>query len=202
MTRTPKVCFAWLFSFLATVVVQDRANALPSAPAETPQSAASAKQHIHPNPGRHRPSIFPLFHPELRYQLFDRFTHSRFCDPYGGSPASAAAEKRDAVSVFHKIQEDRPTFAAITQHLGLNGKRELSDDEKLAIYLQYIKLRDTVRLMPADGGYTFELLRRIHKPQQPGWGLRVIGVITPSGKINVVRTEPAPVYCPGSRQVD
>ena len=50
--------------------------------------------------------------------------------------------------MFHKIQETGPTFAAIAQHLGLAGKREFSAADKLAIYLQYLKLRDTVRLMP------------------------------------------------------
>lgn len=194
MTRATKVVFGLIFGLIATGI-----------PAQS--RAAGGQPTVIPN---HRwgpaNSVFPLFHPELRYRLFDRFTHSRFCDPYGVGPASAAAETRDAVSVFHKIQEDRPTFTAITKHLGLAGKREFSTDDKLAIYLQYLKLRDTVRLLPENSSYTFELLRREDKPQKPplkpGWGLRVTGVITPWGKINVLRTEPAPVYCPGSRQVD
>lgn len=94
---------------------------------------------------------------QLRYRLLDRFTLF-WCDP-DYYPIARDDEQKLALERFPAIAQETEEFQAILEHLGLAGRAEFTDAEKLAIYREHKKLAAVtlLPLLPPGSGYDFRL---------------------------------------------
>lgn len=86
---------------------------------------------------------------DLRLRILDQYPGFEFCDP-DFYPIARWDEKQRAVELFPQIRSDSLTMDVILVHLKLNGVKEFSDEQKLAIYREYKKLR-AIRLEVVEG---------------------------------------------------
>lgn len=128
--------------------------------------------------------------PELKYRLIAEFGEVFYCDPDFYPIGRPEQEEKNAQEQFPAIRADRVEFAAILAHLGLPGKADYTDAEKLSVYREHKKLDLAVELTPSGAAYVFSL--RVGE----GQGERIRGTITRSGGIEVTDREASFNTCP------
>lgn len=129
------------------------------------------------------PVIYSL--PELKYRLISNFDDLFYVDPDYWPIAREGQEEKNALEQFPSIKADTIEFSAILKYLGMSNKAEYTNEEKLLIYRQHKKLTLGVQMTASGDVYQFSL--RVKE----GEGERIEGIITPSGKITVLKREPS-----------
>ena len=132
-------------------------------------------------------------HADLRYRILSQFGRDIFfCDPdsfpVGRSPQLV---KESSLQAYPEILKDRDTFDAIAKHLGLKNGSEPSDDEKLALYREYKRLRWAVQFEPLDDKYKFTV-----GVKSKDGDFRIEGTVDRQGKIDVLNKEATHLSCP------
>jgi len=128
--------------------------------------------------------------PELKYRLLSNFGGVFYCDPDLYPVAREGQEEANAVEQFPVIRANAAEFSAILEHLGLLDKAEYTDQEKLLIYREHKKLTYGVELTASGDVYDFTLRTG------EGQGHLIIGTITPSGTITILKKETSFNTCP------
>jgi hypothetical protein len=128
--------------------------------------------------------------PELEYQLISNFDNVFWCDPDFYPVGQEGQEEENALEQFPIISANTVEFSAILAHLGLPGKSEYSDEEKLQIYREHKKLTYAVQITSSGNLYDFSL--RVGE----GQGEKIVGTITKSGVITILDQEPSINTCP------
>lgn len=123
--------------------------------------------------------------PELKYRLISNFDNVFFVDPDFYPVAQEGQEQENALEQFPNISANTAEFSAILEHLGLANKADYTDEEKLLIYREHKQLTYAVQVTPSEDVYNFTL--RVGE----GWGERIEGTITPSGKIKILSRDPS-----------
>ena len=140
-----------------------------------------------------RPTVAPLQVVALRYRLVDQLGRPLFCDPdlYPVARSDEAALARERLPA---IRGDRPTYLAITAHLGLDPSATPTADQVLAIYREW-KMLAALVLQPAGGGYRFDYVAASAGDASAGW--HVTGTMDAAGTITVQRRDASrPPPCP------
>lgn len=136
--------------------------------------------------------IEPLDHPEMRYRLLDHYGAFLCADDSG--PAHSPMEgRRRIIATFPEIRKDGPAFRLIAQHLKLEGPGGVSDEQKIAVYHEYLKLRN-IRLEKLVRKFEFSL--RAPDNQARGAGFMATGLIDSAGEITLLKRQPYPLTCP------
>jgi len=89
----------------------------------------------------------------------------------------------------------QPVYPLIAQHLHLENAQEVSEEQKIAAYHEYLKLT-FIRLEPLAEKLEFSLRGPDRERKRPGVGLMTTGMISPRGEITVLKTEPCALVCP------
>ncbi|PYY08112.1 MAG: hypothetical protein DMG69_16300 [Acidobacteria bacterium] len=132
--------------------------------------------------------------PYLRYRLLSHFGQAGVCGP----PVIGADEKLRQIRAFAEIEQDSATLNAVLSHLGLEGRQELSDEQKLAVFQEYETLR-AIDLELLASKYAFSM--NVLMPERSGTsfgksGDRVHGLVDRQGRISVLRRNPIVLACP------
>jgi hypothetical protein len=125
----------------------------------------------------------PLTQAQLKYRLVDTLGAPWFCDP-DEYPVARGDEAVLAFERFDEIHGDAEAFAAIIEHLGLNGRSSFTADQKLAIYRQWKALNAI--LLEADGEASFRF-DYLALPAEGEAGARSTGSIDAAGAISIDR---------------
>ena len=140
-----------------------------------------------------RPTVAPLQLVALRYRLVDQLGRPLFCDP-DLYPVARSDEAVLATERLPAIRGDRPTYLAITAHLGIDPSATPTADQVLAIYREW-KMLAALVLQPAGGGYRFDYVAASAGDATAGW--HVAGTIDAAGTIAVQRRDASrPPPCP------
>lgn len=126
---------------------------------------------------------------DVQYALIDHFGGVFYCDPDFYPVGRPGVEEQRTQEQFPTIQADAQRYAAILQHLGLEGVATLSDAQKLLGYREHKRL-NAVQVTPADGSYTFKM--RVGE----GQGSAYEGTVTSQGRITVTKKETSFNTCP------
>jgi hypothetical protein len=120
---------------------------------------------------------------ELRYALLAQFSPISWCDS-DFYPVAHQDEQVSADQHWSEIVADQPTYAVITDHLGINGDDPAALDPaaRLAVYREW-KLLNAVALEPLDGAFAFDLISETNVGL--GRGIRSAGTIDAHGVIDV-----------------
>ena len=126
---------------------------------------------------------------QLRYALLARFSPISWCDP-DFYPIARQDEQVSADEHWAQIVADQPTYAAITDHLGIAGDdpAALGPAERLAVYREW-KLLNAVQLQPLGGSYGFDLISETDPGL--GRGIHSAGTIDAHGAIELALQEPS-----------
>lgn len=126
---------------------------------------------------------------QLKYLLLDHYGEENFffCDP-DYYPIARGNETEKALEVFPEIQNDSELFGAIISRKGISAP--FSDEEKLAIYREFKKLR-ALGLEQAGQAYNYSM--RIGDEQE---GYSVSGTIDRHGRISERSREKGILTCP------
>jgi hypothetical protein len=125
-----------------------------------------------------------LSFPRLRYKLLQNFQVA-FCYPIRPALLSQALEV---------IRQDKETYGAIMQQLGLTGNRTLSLEEQRAVYQEYLRL-SAIELELLITKHEFAL-RISNIVGEPGSGKRIFGIVDDEGRYSVLNTVPVSLSCP------
>jgi len=128
--------------------------------------------------------------PQLEYRLISNFGSVFYCDPDFYPVAREGQEQTNALEQYPVIKANAAEFSAILEHLGLPGKADYTDEEKLLIYREHKVLTYGVELTASGDIYNFTLRGG------EGQGVRISGTITPSGEITVLKQETSFNTCP------
>jgi hypothetical protein len=140
-----------------------------------------------------RPTVAPLRITSLRYLVVDQLGRPIFCDP-DLYPIARSDEAVLAMERLPAIRDDRPTYLAITAHLGIDPSATPTADEVLAIYREW-KMLAALVLEPAGDGYRFDYTAAAAVDATSVW--HVSGTIDTAGTISVERRDPSgPQPCP------
>lgn len=161
-------------------------------PASTP--GPTPRPTPRPTPTRTpRPAVAPLQVVALRYRLVDQLGRPLFCDP-DFYPIARSDEAVLASERLPAIRDDRPTYLAITAHLGIDPSATPTADQVLAIYREW-KMLAALVLEPAGGGQRFDYTAASAGGATAGW--HVAGTIDTAGTITVqLRAASGPPPCP------
>lgn len=130
--------------------------------------------------------------PEIRYRILGRFGEAFYCDP-DTSPIGLppGIMRRRALDTFAEIESDQQTFRAIVHHLGISSTTNLDDEQKVAVYNDFKKLRGAIYLEKSDDQFKF----KIGLKQKSG-DVAIQGLVNKDGKIAVLKREPVFLSCP------
>lgn len=129
----------------------------------------------------------------MRYQLIGHFGRIWYC-PAGGMPIHPYYNEQ--LQMFPDIRKDEETFRSIARRLNFENVVNFSDQQKIAVFREYEKLR-AVRLEASHAGYKFNLT--IEAPSKDAGrnnGFKVEGFIDHDGKVTVLKKEPVYLACP------
>ena len=162
-------------------------------PASTPGSTSSTPTRSPRPTVSPRPSVARLDASALRYYLVDQLGRPLFCDrdfyPVARSDESELASQR-----LPSIRDDRPTYLAITAHLGIDPSATPTADQTLAIYREW-KMLAALVLEQAGELYRFDYTAASAPDATAGW--HVAGTIDAAGTVVVqVRDASGPPPCP------
>jgi len=127
---------------------------------------------------------------ELKYKVLEQFPDFFFCDP-DYYPIAREDETSVAQQTFPDLQANQEEFQAILSHNDLSGVTTFTDEQKLQIYRDHIKLNAIV-FEPVDDKYQFQIQTGAEEQS----GTIVIGTIDGSGTISVSQRDPAILTCP------
>jgi len=128
--------------------------------------------------------------PQLEYRLISNFGGVFYCDPDFYPVAHEGQEQQNALEQYSIIKANVAEFSAILEHLGLPTKADYTDEEKLLIYREHKLLTYGVELTASGDVYNFTLRTG------EGQGYLIIGTITPSGTITILKKETSFNTCP------
>lgn len=129
--------------------------------------------------------------PELRYRIIKHFGQVWFCDPDTYPVARLGREQEIALRAFPQIQGDSEAFRAIAKQLSFKVAEGLSNEQKIAVYREYKKLRWAVHLEPSGVTYKFRIAKR-----EASGGFRIEGLINANGDISILHKDPTFLTCP------
>jgi Hint domain len=128
--------------------------------------------------------------PQLEYLLISNFGGVFYCDPDFYPVAHEGQELANALEQLPTIRANAAEFSAILEHLSLPIEADYTDQEKLLIYREHKKLTYGVELTAFGDIYNFTL--RVGE----GQGYLIVGTITLSGTITVLKQETSFNTCP------
>jgi len=128
--------------------------------------------------------------PQLKYRLISNFGGVFYCDPDFYPVAREGQEQANALEQYPIIKANVAELSAILEHLGLPSKADYTDEQKLLIYREHKLLTYGVELTASGDVYDFTLRTG------EGQGYLIIGTITPSGTITVLKQETSFNTCP------
>lgn len=141
-----------------------------------------------PGPG---PAGTPLSVPQLKFAVMDAAGKPVYCDPDFYPIAREGGEQANAITFYHQIKADTPTYAAIVAHEDLPAG-DLTDAQKLVLYRAW-KLLRAVGLTPSDSGYSFQY----RVAPSNGTYQMVSGTVRGDGVVSVASRQPSgPPLCP------
>ncbi len=128
---------------------------------------------------------------QLKLRLVDSLGEVNYCDRDFFPVVRPAVEQNSAQHFFDTLKPNSEELRAITEHLGITGKTNFTNDEKLAVYRQHkALLAITLDTLPVK--YTFQ----IDVKSTDGGQWRYQGQISPSGQISITTKKPFKINCP------
>lgn len=138
--------------------------------------------------------------PELKFRLIQQFRPIFFCDRDLYPVAHDVSDAEIAARVA-QLRHDSQVFAAIVQHLGLQGTTNPSPDQNRLIDAARKQL-EAVQLVPAGEQFSFDL-RTTGADRR---GMQITGTITADGVVRITSQQPSFNTCPiclaGSTLID
>jgi hypothetical protein len=132
-----------------------------------------------------------LTYHELKLRLVDSLGEVDYCDRDDYPVIRPGLEQASAQKFFDTINPNSEELQALTQHAGLAGKTNFTNDEKLMLYRQHKALL-AVMLDTLPVKYSFKI--NVKTPAVKEWHYE--GQISPSGKILVQVKNPFKLNCP------
>lgn len=150
--------------------------------------AQSRQQKLNPTPPRAK-----LDHPDLRYHIVEHFGTVHVCGPIVQSINDQARK----IAAVIEIQKDSAAYHLIIRHLGLQQAANLTDQQKIAVYDEYQRLR-AVHLEASGNEYRFRVRVIDNAHRIKGINLfQIEGRLNIQGRISVtmkqsLRADPCP----------
>ncbi|MBM3934634.1 MAG: hypothetical protein FJ319_10100 [SAR202 cluster bacterium] len=132
----------------------------------------------------------PMSITQIKYFLIGKYPDFFFCDPDYYPVSREGQEESRAKELFMQIRADQEMFGAITSRLGIAGRSDYSDAQKLQIYREYKKL-NALGVEPVNGNFRYDF-----RANRAGNGLAISGIVDQLGAQLVHKEEPTVVTCP------
>ncbi len=128
---------------------------------------------------------------ELKYHILERFPDFFFCDP-DFYPVARDDELSQAREHLDEMRADAEMWAVLMRHHGLEERATLSEEQLLAIYRDYKRLR-AIQLTAEGDVYRFRILTGSAHSDR---GMAVTGWVDVYGNVEIEKQEPAYLICP------